>query len=122
MNIKSIKTIGKKVGLSFALGAAFLVAAGAVDSSSAFAQGLRRIDRDHDGRIDTRRELIEERKGFNAGLIKGRADAIGRRKFNPFILHRRFVSNDYRQGFNKGYAQAYRQFAINRGHHFGRGF
>jgi hypothetical protein len=120
MNIKSIKTIGKKAGLSFALGAAFLVAAGAVDSSSAFAQGLRRIDRDHDGRIDTRRELIEERKGFNAGLAKGRADAIAHRKFNPFIIHRGFVSNDYRQGFNKGYAQAYRQFAFNRGHHFGR--
>ena len=25
--------------------------------------------------IDTRRELIEERKGFNAGMIKGRAAA-----------------------------------------------
>ena len=120
MNIKSIKTIGKKAGLSFALGAAFLVGAGAVDSSSAFAQGLRRVDRDHDGRIDTRRELIEERKGFNAGLIKGRADAIAGRRFNPFMLNRRFVSNDYRQGFHRGYVQAYRQFT--KGRHLGRRF
>jgi hypothetical protein len=118
MNIKFIK----KVGLSFALGAAFVAAAGAVDSSSASAQGLRRFDRDHDGRIDTRRELIEERMGFNAGLIRGRADAIAHRRFNPFVVQRRFVSNDYRQGFNKGYAQAYHQFSNNRGHHFGRGF
>jgi hypothetical protein len=115
MNIKSIKTIG----LSFAIGAAFIVAAGAVDSSSAFAQGLRRLDRDRDGRIDTRRELIEERKGYNAGLIEGRADAIAHRRFSPFP-NRRFVSNDFRQGFHKGYAQAYRQFAVNRGHRFGR--
>jgi hypothetical protein len=115
MNIKSIKTIG----LSFALGAAFIVAAGAVDSSSAFAQG-RRLDRDRDGRIDTRRELFEERKGFNDGLIKGRLDAIAHRRFSPFP-QRRFASHDYRQGFNRGYAQAYRQVAANRGRRFGRG-
>jgi hypothetical protein len=115
MNIKAIKT----TGLSFALGAAFIVA-GAAGGTSAFAQGLRGLDRDHDGRIDTRRELREERKGFNDGLVKGRADAIAHRGFSPFPL-RRFVSNDYRQGFNKGYAQAYRQFAFNRGHHYGRG-
>lgn len=116
MNIKSIKTIG----LSFALGAAFIVAAGAVDSSSAFAQGMRRLDRDRDGRIDTRRELLEERKGFNDGLIKGRLDAIAHRRYSPFP-QRRFASHDYRQGFNRGYAQAYRQVAANRGRHFGRG-
>jgi len=115
MNIKAIKT----TGISFALATAFLVAAGAADSSSAFAQRSRGIDRDHDGRVDNRREFIEERKGFNEGLAKGRADAIAHRKFNPFP-YRRFVSNDYRQGFNKGYAQAYRQFAFNRGHHYGR--
>ncbi|HEU0175745.1 MAG TPA: hypothetical protein VFV58_15895 [Blastocatellia bacterium] len=116
MNIKAIKT----TGLSFALATAFLVVAGAAGSSSAFAQGLRGLDRDHDGRIDTRWELIQERKGFNDGLAKGRADAIAHRGFKPFPL-RRVVSNDYRQGFHKGYAQAYRQFAFNRGHHFGRG-
>jgi hypothetical protein len=113
MNIKAIKT----TGLSFAFAAAFLVAAGAADSSSASAQGRRVLDRDRDGRIDTRRELMQERMGFNAGLAKGRADAIAHRRFSPFP-YGRFVSNDYRQGFNKGYAQAYRQFA--RGRHFGR--
>src|SRR5215510_12696629 len=95
MNFKAIKT----TGISFALATAFLVAAGAADSSSASAQIWRGLDRDHDGRIDTRRELLEERKGFNDGLAKGRADALGRRRFNPVILQRRFVSNDYRDGF-----------------------
>lgn len=117
MNIKAIKT----TGLTFALAAAFLVAAGAADSSTASAQGLRPFDRDRDGRVDTRWELIQERKGFNNGLAKGRADAIAHRRFNPFP-YRRFVSNDYRQGFHKGYVQAYRQFAHNRGRRFGRGY
>src|SRR5215510_12491538 len=94
MNFKAIKT----TGISFALGTAFLVAAGAADSSSASAQIWRGLDRDHDGRIDTRRELLEERKGFNDGLAKGRADALAHRKVNPFPI-RRFVSNDYREGF-----------------------
>ena len=118
MNFKAIKT----TGISFALATAFLVAAGAANSSSAFAQGWRGLDRDHDGRVDNRRELLEERKGFNDGLAKGRADAIAHRRFNPFIFQRRFVSNDYRQGFQRGYAQAFHQFSNNRGHHFGRGF
>ncbi|HEV2668727.1 MAG TPA: hypothetical protein VG324_27670 [Blastocatellia bacterium] len=117
MNIKAIKT----TGLSFALAAAFLVAAGAADSSSAFAQGWRGLDRDRDGRIDTRRELIQERRGFNDGLAEGRADAIAGRRFSPFP-YRRFVSNYYRQGFHRGYVLAYRQFARNRGHHYGRGY
>jgi hypothetical protein len=118
MAIKSIKT----TGLSFALAAAFLVIAGVADSSTAFGQGLRPFDRDRDGRVDTRRELLEERKGFNDGLIAGRRDALSHRRFNPVILQRRFVSNDYREGFRKGYAQAYSQFAKNRGNHYGRGF
>ncbi|HEY6401861.1 MAG TPA: hypothetical protein VI479_10660 [Blastocatellia bacterium] len=118
MTIKSIKT----AGLSFAFAAAFLVAAGAANSSSAFAQIPNRFDHDRDGRVDTRRERLEERKGFNAGLARGKADAMGRRKFNPVILQRRFFSNDYREGFRKGYAQAYYQFAKNRGHRNGRGF
>ena len=115
MNFKAIKT----TGITFALAAAFLVAAGAANSSSASAQGWGRVDRDRDGRIDTRRELIQERMGFNAGLARGRADAIAHRRFSPFP-YRHFVSNDYRQGFQRGYAQAYRQFAFNRGHRYGR--
>src|SRR5262245_31965620 len=116
MNFKAIKT----TGITFALATAFLVAAGAADSSTASAQGRwRGLDRDHDGRIDNRRELFEERRGFNDGLDKGRADAIAHRRFSPFP-YRRFVSNDYRQGFHRGYAHAYRQFTFNRGHHYGR--
>jgi len=126
MNMKLIKT----TGLSFALATAFLVIAGAADSSTALAQGRwrdrdydGRLDRDHDGRIDTRRELFQEQRGFNDGLIMGRQDAFERRRFNPFgSIRYRFGSFDYRQGFQKGYAQAYRQFAFNRGFRYGRGY
>lgn len=118
MTIKSIK----KTGLSFAFAAAFLVAAGVADTSSAFAQFPQRFDRDRDGRVDSRQERFEERKGFNAGLAKGKADALAHRRFNPVILQRRFVSNDYREGFRKGYAQAYSQFSRNRGRHNGWGY
>jgi hypothetical protein len=115
MNIKALK----RTGLSIALAAAFLGAAG---SSSAFAQDWQWRDRDGYGRIDSRRQQLEERKGFNDGLIAGRRDALSHRRFNPVTLQRRFVSNDYREGFRKGYAQAYSQFAKNRGNHYGRGF
>jgi hypothetical protein len=118
MTIKSIKT----TGLSFALAAAFLFAAGAADSSMAFAQIPKRFDHDRDGRVDTRRERLEERKGFNDGLIAGRRDALSHRRFNPVVTHRRFVSNDYREGFRKGYSQAYRQFAKKHGYRHGFGY
>jgi len=142
MIIKAIKT----TGLSFALAAAFLVAA---TSSNAFAQGPQGRDRDswqdnrrdrdgwqdnrrdrdgwqdnrrdRDGWQDNRRERFEERRGFNDGLIAGRRDAFAHRRFNPFP-YRRFVSADYREGFRSGYAQAYRQFANNHGYRNGRGY
>jgi hypothetical protein len=107
MNIKDFKT----TGLSIALATAFL---GAADGSSAVAQDWRQHDRDHDGRIDSRRERLEERRGFNDGQVRGRMDAIAHRRFRS-SPRRRIVSNDYRQGFQRGYAQAYRQFANNRG-------
>jgi hypothetical protein len=115
MNIKDFKT----TVLSIALATAFL---GALDGSSAVAQDSRQRDRDRDGdgRIDSRRERLEERRGFNDGLVKGRVDAIAHRGFNS-SPHRRLVSNDYRQGFQRGYAQAYRQFANNRGRRYGHG-
>ena len=119
MNIKAIKT----TGLSFALAVAFLVAAGAASNSTAFAQDWRFRDRDHDGRIDTRRERIEEQRGFNDGLNAGKLDALAHRRFNPFGSNRyRFGSSDYRQGFQKGYAQAFHQFENNYGHRYGRGY
>src|SRR5262249_20405047 len=57
MNIKSFKT----TALSFALAAAFLVTAGAAESSNAFAQDWRWRDRDRDDCQDNRRERFEER-------------------------------------------------------------
>lgn len=117
MNMKLIKT----TGLSFALATAFLVVAGAADSSTANAQDRRWRDRDHDGRIDTRRERFEEQRGYNSGLIEGRRDALANRRFSPFDSVRyRFASFDFRQGFQRGYAQAYREFDNHRGYRFGR--
>jgi hypothetical protein len=126
MNIKTFKT----AGLSFALATVFLVTAG---SSNAFAQDGRGRDRgrdgwqdnrrERDGWQDNRRERFEERRGYRDGLIQGRADALERRRFNPFSSPRsRFGSSDYREGFRSGYAQAYRQFANNRGYRYGRSY
>jgi hypothetical protein len=107
MNIKTMKT----TGLSMALATAFLVAAG---GSSAFAQDWRGLDRDRDGRIDSSRELLEERRGFNDGLIAGRRDALARLSFKPSASIRYQRGGfDYRQGFQNGYAQAYRRNANN---------
>jgi hypothetical protein len=134
MIIKAIKT----TGLSIALAATFLLAAG---SSSAFAQNERGRDRDRDGRQDnrrdsddrkdkdhdrdgwqddrredddwndSRRERFEERRGYRDGLIQGREDALHHRRFNLFGSPRfRFGSSDYREGFRSGYARAYRRF------------
>jgi hypothetical protein len=117
MNMKLLKT----TGLSFALATAFLVAAGAADSSTALAQGRQWRDRDHDGRIDTRREMFQEQRGFNDGFAEGRRDAFAHRRYSPFdSIRYRFSSFDYRQGFQRGYAQAYRQFAFNRDNRYGR--
>ena len=153
---KAIKT----TGLSIALAATFLVAAGSVN---AFAQDGRGRDRDRDGRQDnrgdrddlqdnqrdrdgwqdngrdrddwldnrrdrddrqdSRQERFEERRGYRDGLIRGREDALEHRRFNPFGYPRfRFGSSDYREGFRSGYARAYRRFADNYGHRFGRGY
>ncbi|MGH9753866.1 MAG: hypothetical protein ACREA2_13885 [Blastocatellia bacterium] len=121
MNIKAMKT----TGLSIALATAFLVAAG---SSTAFAQDWRGRDRDYDGRIDSRRERVQthgetqnlaslqERKGFNDGLIIGRRDTRARVSFNPSASIRYQLGGFYyRHGFQRGYAQAYRQNANNHG-------
>jgi hypothetical protein len=126
MIIKTIKT----TGLSIALAATFLAAAG---SSSAFAQDGRWRDRDRDGWQDDRRDRddwqddrgvrFEQRSGFRDGLMRGREDALEHRRFNPFGYPRfRFGSSDYREGFRSGYAQAYRRFADNYGHRYGRGY
>jgi Ni/Co efflux regulator RcnB len=126
MIIKAIKT----TGLSIALAATFLVAAG---SSSVFAQDGRWRDRDReswqddcrdrDDWQDSRRERFEERRGYRDGLIRGREDAFEHRRFNPFSSPRiRFGSSDYREGYRSGYAQAYRRFADDYGRRYGRGY
>jgi hypothetical protein len=140
-----IKAI-KNIGLSIALAATFLVAAG---SSSAFAQdgrgrdrdrdgwqdnrrdrddrhdrdrdrdGWKDNDRDHDDWQDSRRERFEERIGYRDGLIRGREDALEHRRFNPFGHPRfRFGASDYREGFRSGYARAYRRFADDYGYRY----
>ncbi|HEV2668612.1 MAG TPA: hypothetical protein VG324_27090 [Blastocatellia bacterium] len=107
MNIKAMKM----TGLSIALATAFLVAAG---GSSAFAQDFQWRDRDYDGRIDSRRLRLEERRGFNDGLIAGRRDALARLSFKPSASIRYQLGGFYyRQGFQSGYAQAYSRNANN---------
>jgi hypothetical protein len=134
MIIKAVKT----TGLSIALAATFLVAAG---STSAFAQDWRGRDRDRGGWQDNRRDgdyrndnrrddwqddrgvRFQERSGFRDGLIRGREDALEHRRFNPFRYPRfRFGSGDYREGFRSGYARAYRRFADDYGYRYGRGY
>jgi len=113
MNINALKT----TGLSFALAAAFLVAAGAASGSSAFAQDWRWRDRDRDGWQDNRWERFAERRGYREGMMRGREDACEGRRFNPFSAERfRFGDSEYREGFRFGYAQGYRQNANNSGY------
>jgi hypothetical protein len=110
MNIKAFKM----TRLSIALAAAFLVAAG---SSNAFAQGWQLQDRDGDGRVDSRREMVEERRGYDDGRIAGRRDALAHFSFYPAGSARYQRGGvDYRQGFQRGYAQAYRQSSNNYGY------
>src|SRR5215813_293497 len=126
MIIKAVKT----TGLSIALAATFLVAAG---SANAFAQDGRGRDRDRDGRQDNhldrddwqdnRWERFEERRAYRDGLMRGREDALEHRRFNPFGYPRfRFGGSDYREAFRSGYARAYRRFADDYGRRYGRGY
>jgi hypothetical protein len=118
MIIKAIKT----TGLSIALAATFLVAAG---SSSAFAQDGRSRNHDRDGwqdnrrerddRQDNRRERFQERRGYHDGLIRGREEALEHRRFNRF-------GGDYRDGFRGGYVREHRRFADNCGRRYRRGY
>src|SRR5882672_2458936 len=129
MIIKAIKS----TGLSIALAATFLVAAG---SSSAFAQDGRGRNHDRDGWQDNRRERgdwqdnrrergdwqdnrrerFEERRGYHDRLIRGREEALEHGRFN------RFGGGDYRDGFRGGYVQEHRRFADNCGRRYRRGY
>src|SRR5262249_24557623 len=100
MNVRTMKT----TGLSIALAAAFLVVAG---GSRVFGQDFGGSARGYDGRIYSSREQLEERRGFNDGLIPGRRDALARLSYKPSASIRyQLGSYYYRQGFQSGYAQA----------------
>jgi hypothetical protein len=104
MKIKTLKT----TGISIALAAAFLVAAG----SSAFAQDRR--DGYGYGAIDSRWQGVEYQRGIDDGRIAGKRDALAHFSFSPAgSIRYQQRGTDYRQGFQKGYAQTYRQFADN---------
>ncbi|HEY9435208.1 MAG TPA: hypothetical protein VI260_27445 [Blastocatellia bacterium] len=100
MTIKTMKT----TGLSIALATAFLVAAG----PNAFAQDRQAPARSYDGRIYSGRDQLEERRGYNDGLIAGRRDALARLSSKPSASIRYQLGGFYyRQGFQSGYAEAY---------------
>lgn len=106
MTIKTMKT----TGLSIALTTAFLVAAG----PSAFAQDWQAPARGYDGRIYSGRDQLEERRGYNDGLIAGRRDALARLSSKPSASIRYQLGGFYyRQGFQSGYTQAYSRNANN---------
>jgi hypothetical protein len=109
MDIKAVK----RIGISIAMAAAFLGVAG---SSSAFAQDSPY--RDGYGRVDSRWQEIEYQRGVNDGRIAGKRDALAHFSYNPpgSIRYQQRGAVDYRQGFLKGYAQTYRQFANNYGY------
>ena len=119
MIIKAIKS----TGLSIALAATFLVAAG---SSSAFAQDGRWRNHDREGWQDNRRERddwrdnhrerFQERRGYHDGLMRHRGDAFEHGRFN------RFGGGYYRDGFRGGYVQEHRRFADNCGRRYRRGY
>ena len=110
MNVRTMKT----TGLSIALATAFLAVAG---GSSVFAQDLRGSACGYDGRIYSSREQLEERRGFNDGLIAGRRDALARLSYKPSASIRYQLGGFYyRQGFQGGYAQAYGQNSYNNGY------
>src|SRR5262249_37629008 len=107
MNVRTMKA----TGLSIALATAFLVIAGGL---SVFAQDLRGSARGYDGRIYSSREQLEERKGFNDGLIAGRRDVLAHLSYKPTASIRYQLGGFYyRQGFQRGYAQAYGRIANN---------
>lgn len=109
MNIKAFNF--KRTGLSIALAAAFL---GAVGGSNAFAQDWQLRDQNADIRIDSRRQRLEEQKGYKDGLIAGKRDARARLRYYPAgSIRYQLGGFDYRRGFQNGYSQAYRQFADN---------
>jgi hypothetical protein len=105
MIIKAIKS----TGLSIALAATFLVAAG---SSSAFAQDNRGRDRDRGGWQDNRRERHDWQDG--------RRERFGERR--PFGYPRFRFGGGYRDGFRGGHAQEYRRCPDNYGRRYGRGY
>ena len=96
----------KTTGLFLTLAAAFLF----TTSTTAFAQDWRWQDR---GRWDDRQDRREELRGYNDGLLRGRADSRERRAFNPNLFNRN-IDNDYRVGYRRGYTEGYREVNVRR--------
>ena len=113
MNIQNIK----KYAFSLALAIGFVIAPGLSSLSTAQAQGWdrdRRDDRWEDRRRDwdDRLERREERRGFRDGFDSGRRDARRNRRPDLYGCGRYHNgSRDYREGFRRGYFQAFRQSA-----------
>jgi hypothetical protein len=111
MRVKTVKT----AGLSIALAVALLVAVG---GSNAFALSLQ-----WPARVMNARERLEARRGFNDGLIAGRRDALARFSFYPAGSSRYQVGGfNYRQGFRRGYSQAYWKVANSYAHYNSNGY
>jgi len=99
----------KKTAGSMALAGAFLTTAGV--SSITFAQDWRWRDRWEDSRVERR----QEGDGYYDGLKKGREDARAYRRFDPnSYKYFRDGDGEYREGFRRGYADGFRQYAASR--------
>lgn len=107
MNIQNFK----KYAISLALALGFVIAPSLSNLSAVQAQGWGRGRWDND-RWDNRWERREERRGYRVGYDLGLRDARrGRRPhFNDYREYRH-GSRDYREGFRRGYFQAYRQYS-----------
>lgn len=106
MNIQNMK----KYAFSLALAIGFVIAPSLTSLGAVQAQGWGRGR--WDDRRDDRWERREEHRGFRDGFDYGRRDARRHRRpdFNDYSQYRH-GSRDYREGFRRGYFQAYRQFA-----------
>ena len=124
MNIQRVK----KAAAGAALALTLTFGGGMILGTTAQAQDRYHNDRwqdrddrqDRDSRYDRDRygdrSSFEMRRGFQEGMSRGREDARDGRSFNPtrFVRFGGFRSAAYREGFNRGYAQGFRQFARNR--------
>jgi len=77
--------------------------------SRGYREGYRQIrERWEDNRV----ERSQEQDGYYDGLNRGREDARDHRRFDPSNSeHFRDGNGEYREGFRRGYADGFRQYA-----------